>query len=444
MRQYAIIGCGVAGIAACEAIRSQDPDAAILLLSDDPFGFYSRPGIAFYLTGELPERSLFPFHPKELGVRLVQKRVEKILPDSRQLALASGEKLRYDRLLVATGSSATRLGLPNDNLPGVVKLDTLGDARQILALRRGAHSAVVVGGGIIALELVEGLRSRGLKVHYFLRGERYWNAVLDETESHIVEERLKEEKVEMHYRTEIAEILGKKGRIAGVRTKAGELVPCEILAVGIGIRPRMELAQQAGLKTERGILVDERLQTSQAGIYAAGDVAQVFDPAAGSYVLDSLWDPARQQGLAAGLNMAGKDTRYRKEMAFNVTRLAGLTTTIIGLVGSGRDEDLLSIARGDSETWRRLPGAIAAQAHFEVNNLRILIGKNTILGAVVMGDQTLSQPLRSLISSEADISPIRDRMLQPSAPLGNLIADFYTEWKNHDALHRAGTPPLQS
>jgi hypothetical protein len=125
--------------------------------------------------------------------------------------------------------------------------------------------------------------------------------------------------------------------------------------------------------------------------------------------------------------MVGISKPYYKRMAFNVTRLANLTTTIIGTVGRGEDKDLIGIARGDSETWRQLPDAIAAQSDFDTNRLRILIGKNTIIGAIVMGDQTLSQPLRHIITQQVDITPIRDKLLQPNVRLGDIIADFWTK-----------------
>jgi NADPH-dependent 2,4-dienoyl-CoA reductase/sulfur reductase-like enzyme len=175
------------------------------------------------------------------------------------------------------------------------------------------------------------------------------------------------------------------------------------------------------------------MQSSIPDIFAAGDVAQVFDPYSGQYVIDSLWGPARLQGRAAGLSMIGKGVPYHKGVPFNVTRLAGLTTTIIGQVGSGADKDLVGIARGDSETWRQLPDAIACQQSFDINHLRLQIGSQRILGAIVMGDQTLSQPLRHLISRKADISSLKDQLLVPQAPIADLIAGFWTEWrKEHE------------
>ena len=434
--RYVIIGSGVSGLAACEAIRSIDATGEIYILGDDPHGYYSRPGLAYFLTGEMEAKGLFPRSRKDwlsLKLRFIQTRVKRIEPDRHHVELSDGSQLGYDRLLIAVGAQARRLDIPGAELEGVVKLDHLDDARQILKLARRGKTAVVVGGGITALELVEGLRSRKVKVHYLLRGDRYWSNVLDEQESRIIEHRLKEDGVKIHYHSELTEVLGKRGKVQSVRTLDGRILRCNILAYAIGIRPRVELAREAGFAIDRGILANEYLQTSDPDIYVAGDVAQVYDPLSKRSIIDSLWGPAREQGYTAGLNMAGKQTAYIKKIPFNVTRLAGLTTTIIGTVGRGQDEDLVGIARGDSETWRTLPDAIVAQTGFDINRLRLLVGKRRLLGAVVMGDQKLSFPLEKIISNHADITPIRENLLQPDAPLGDIIAGYWTTWRTEYA-----------
>jgi NAD(P)H-nitrite reductase large subunit len=401
------------------------------LLSEEAHGYYSRPGLAYFLTKEMNEAQLFPFSNTDfqrLGVRPHKARVVKITPDQNLVELGDGSYLGYDRLLIATGAAAARTNVPGANLRGVVKLDNLADAQKILSLAGRRRVAVVVGGGITALEIVEGLVANGVKVHYFLRKDRYWNNVLDETESRIIEGRLVDHGVKIHYNTELAEVLEKKGRVGGVCTVDGRRISCDLVAVAIGIRPRIKLAQLSGLEVDRGVLVDEFMQTSAAHIYAAGDVAQVYDPFTGKSVVDSLWGPAREQGAAAGTNMVGIEKAYSKPVAFNVTRLAGLTTTIIGKVGQGKDPDLIGIARGDSETWRQLPDSIAAQQDFDVNRLRLMLGAETILGAIVMGDQTLSHPLQSLVARQVNITSIRVRLLVPGAPLADLIAEFWTQW----------------
>ena len=429
---YAIIGSGPAGVAAAGSIRRLDPSGNIHLISGEPEGYYSRPGLAYYLTGELGERQLYPYTEsdfKRLDVMRINERVVQLHPEPHTIELQSGRVIKYERLLLATGARAARLDIPGNDTPGAVKLDKISDARNMLKITRKARDAVVVGGGITALEIVEGLVARKVRVHYLLRGDRYWSNVLDETESRIVENRLREEGVEIHYHTEIAEILTKRGRVSAVLTSESEEIQCDMVPVAVGIRPRIELVENAGIKTDRGILVDDKMETSQPDIFAAGDVAQVYDPASGSYNLDSLWGLAREQGAVAGLNMAGETRAYRKGVPFNVTRLAGLTTTIIGTVGKGIDGDLAGIARGDSETWRQLPDAIAAQSGFDENRLRVMVGKETLIGAVVMGDQTLSRPLQQLVAERVDISPYRDRLLQPDAQVGDLVIDIWTSFR---------------
>ncbi|MFM8321459.1 MAG: FAD-dependent oxidoreductase, partial [Chloroflexota bacterium] len=194
------------------------------------------------------------------------------------------------------------------------------------------------------------------------------------------------------------------------------------------------LAAAAGLHTGRGVLVDEWLQTSDPHIYAAGDVAQVYDPAAGGAFLDSLWGPARQQGIVAGHNMAVGDApalrkAYRRPVPVNVTRLAGLPVTIIGAVGQGADQDLPGIARGDSETWRFPREAVPAQMRFDANRLRVMVGPHSLLGAVVLGDQAPTDALRRLIGEQADITPLREQLLAPGAPVSALLADFAAAWQ---------------
>jgi hypothetical protein len=155
----------------------------------------------------------------------------------------------------------------------------------------------------------------------------------------------------------------------------------------------------------------------------------VFDPISGKAVLDSLWNPARQQGLIAGSNMAGQRLVYSRPAPINVTRLADIPITIIGAVGAGADQDLLSIARGDSESWRlgeagASGGIITTQAVHEVNRLRILVGSHTLAGAVVMGDQSLTRQLQKLIDQQVDITAIREQLFQPQAPLLTILSGF--------------------
>ncbi len=428
MTRYAIIGTGIAGISAAQTLRSLEPKADVTLVSEDPHGFYSRPGLAYYLTGEIPETQLFPNLKKgkqKLDVQYVIGRVIRIDPPSHALETNPGKVLRYDRLLIAAGAKSVPLDVPGGDLQGVVKLDDLEDVRNILSLIRRSKTAVVVGGGVLGIEMVEGLAAQNVKVHYLLRGDWYWSNVLAEPEARMIERNLVHDGVSIHHRAEIVEILGKKGKVTGVRTSNGELIPCNMVAVGIGVRACIELALAAGLKTDRAILVNEYLQTSDPDIFAAGDVSQIYDPLTGRSSIDNLWSPGRKQGRTAALNMAGQVEVYQRTVAVNVLLLGNVMTTIIGAIGSGHDEGPVYTTRGSSETWLQLPNTLATESSTDVSHLRLMVGEKTILGALVMGDQKIARPLKELINNQADISPIRDQLLNASAELGQSVMDFW-------------------
>ena len=428
-RRHVLVGGGPATLAAAEAIRASDPKAEILVVGADSHGYYSRPGLAYLLTGELPERRLFPFRPsalRALRIDWIRERAAAVEPAAHQVVLESGRRLSYDRLLLATGSSAIRPDVPGVDLDGVVTLDDLDDARDIIRRARAAKAAVVVGGGITALEIVEGLRAQGTRVHYFLRRDRYWSNVLSPAESGIVERRLQREGVEIHRFTDLAAITGRGGRVSGVRTGDGSSIPCDLVAVAVGVRPQIDLARTAGLPCARGVLVDEHLRAGDPDIFAAGDIAEITDPATGRGVLDVLWNVAATKGRVAGLNMAGEPRhRYLADPQLNITRLAGLHTTIIGTVGNGEDADLQGLARGDSQVWSELDEAAVVEARQGEAHVRLALGERTIDGAVVMGDQALSYMLQGLIETRTDASETASL----DAALAGVICETRDEWK---------------
>jgi NAD(P)H-nitrite reductase large subunit len=429
MRRYVILGSGAAGMTAAETLRESDPSGQISLVTEDPAGYYTRPGLAYYLNGEIDEGQLFPYQRealRRLRIDWVTGEAVALNPAGHYLQLQNGRAMAYDRLLLATGADASLPQLPGIQLEGVVKLYHLEDARRILNLARRGKNAVVIGGGITSLELVEGLMAHGMRVHYLMRSERFWNTVLDPVESRMVEDRLKADGATLHTHTEVREILGDR-KVSGICTQDGQTIPSQIAAFATGIRPRTGLANQAGIACRRGILVDEYLRTSAADIFSAGDAAELVDPSSGESVMESLWNPARAQGKIAGRNLAGDSVSYRRARPLNVTRLAGLVTTIIGQVGQMNpavDLDVNGIIHGDSEVWRQGPNAVVAQAMAGHNRLRLYVGEHTLLGAVIMGDQALSRPLQHLIEAQADITSIRARLLTPGINLAEVLLDF--------------------
>ncbi len=200
----------------------------------------------------------------------VQARVAQIFPEQHKVVLGDGRQLAFDRLLLATGSRSMPADFAGSDVQGVVSLYSLEDVRSMLKLVKHAKTVMVVGGGIIAMELAEGLAANGLQVDYFLRGDRFWSKILDQAESRLVERGLEQMGIRIHHQTQVAQTLSKQGVLTGVVTKTGEVFPCQILGVATGVLPQIELAVQAGLATDRGILVNEYLESNIADIFAAG------------------------------------------------------------------------------------------------------------------------------------------------------------------------------
>ncbi len=439
MTHHVLVGSGIASLSAAESIRATDPRARITLVTSEPDGFYSRPGLAYLLTGEVPESQLRIRSGAEvdaLRLERVAGTAIRLSPDRHELGLTDGRLLVYDRLLLATGAVSIPAEFVGAGLDGVVQVDGLEEARDLVARMRDPTSAVVIGGGSTALELVEGLHARGIATHYLMRGERYWSRVFDKVESAVVEARLIEDGVTLHRNASVREAVGERGKVVGVTLADGRHIPCTIVAVAVGVVPRKALAEAAGLRTQRGIVTNEFLETSAPDVFAAGDCAQVHDPVTRTAMLDTLWASAAQQGRIAGLNMAGVRVAHRKRPPLNVTRVGGITATIIGAVGSGNDPDLLTLTRGQSERWLSDPDAWSVAAARRGDRLRVVVSGKAIVGAVVMGDQRASRPLAHLIGEEVDISALRPALdANPDDAMDHLLAFCDAHVRDDAAQH---------
>ncbi len=435
--RYVIVGNGAAGATAAETIRTHDPAGDIQIIGAESVPFYSRPGLAYLLTGQIPEDQLFSRPDKDLraaGIGRTVATVQRVDPRAHRLELGGGRVLRYDRLLLGVGAAAVRPDLPGIDLPGVVTLASLEDARLILKLAKRAKRACVVGGGITAIEVAEGLAANGVTVTYLMRGDRYWASVLDPHESALVEGRLAHDGILIRRNTGLGRVIGNRDRVAAIETTEGGRIECDLLAVAVGVQPRLGLAAEAGLETGRGIFTDESLATSEPDIYAAGDAAEVLDPTTGRRAMDSLWSVALAHGRIAGANMAGGSDSYGRPAPFNVTRIGGVTATLIGAVGAGgRDGDLVALARGDSQAWREQLGGFTVAQDRGADRLRLVVGEDRILGALVMGDQSLSRPLLHLVRRRVDIRAVRDRLLLGSAEMRAAVVQLMERTAVHAA-----------
>ena len=334
---FVIIGNGIAGVTAAETLRTESPQAPIMLIASDTLPVYYRPALKDYLAGRVGEEQLrarpLAFY-QEQQVYCLSDRVVGLDPRQRLVHLQSGRQVPYARLLLASGSQPRRLLCPGHDLSGVTTLRSVADYQAVLARLPAVRQVVVAGGGTLALETVESLRQRHLEVTHVIRGNRLWPAVLDATASDLVLQQEMRDSVTVLLNEEIAEIIGAQGQVSGVTAGSGARIACQLVIVAIGIEPYLDFIKQAGMACRRGVRVDAQMRTSLPDIYAAGDVVESVDPRTGWARVIGQWYPAVQQGRAAAyamLDMLDDQHPFQASTFYNATFLYGLDCAAVGL-----------------------------------------------------------------------------------------------------------------
>jgi len=305
-----IVGGGAAGFAAAEMLRREDFGGEIVMLSDDQAPPVDRPNLSKdFLAGNAPEEWV-PLQPmsfyEEKGIDLrLDTAVAGIDPRAREARLANGETLRFDRLLLATGAEPVRPTLPGASPSDLLVLRSLADCRAIIERAKGARRALVLGASFIGLEVAASLRARGIEVHVVAPEERPMERVLGAEMGAFIQKLHEEHGVVFHLKNTASALEGKTARLSG-----GGAVEADLIVAGLGVRPRVALAEAAGLKIDRGVVVDAYLETSAPGIFAAGDIARYPDPRLGAAIRVEHWVVAGRQGQAAARNLIGRRERY--------------------------------------------------------------------------------------------------------------------------------------
>jgi 3-phenylpropionate/trans-cinnamate dioxygenase ferredoxin reductase subunit len=311
-KTYVIAGAGLAGASAAAALRTGGFDGRVLLLGEERERPYERPELSKkYLRGE-PDVDLAVHDAEFYAANEIElttgRQAERIDLGTRQVGLADGGSLAYDKLLLATGAAPRTLDVPGAELDGVLTLRTKADADAIRERSMAAAAIVVVGGGWIGSEVAASLRELGRDVTLVLPTQAPLERVLGPEVAAVYRAAHEEHGVRLVTRTTVTKLHG-RGRVASVVTSDGQTLPAELVVVGVGADPRSRLAADAGLAVGGGILVDERLQTADAAVFAAGDVANTLHPIYGRLRVEH-WDNAKWQGRAAARSMLGGDRAY--------------------------------------------------------------------------------------------------------------------------------------
>ena len=304
-----IVGAGAAGTAAAEMLRRCGFEGSIIVVDDDGDAPYDRPNLSKdYLAGTAPEEWI-PLRPPgfhaEHRIEIVRGRATRLDANARRLEVEGREPLSFDRLLLATGAEPVRLNLPGGEAPHVHYLRTLADSRRIAGATASAKRAVVIGGSFIGLETAASLRARGLEVDVVAPEAVPLERVMGRALGEFVRALHEERGVRFH--------LGRKpSRIEpdAMVLDDGSRLPADLVVIGVGVRPRLALAEQAGLAIDRGVVVNEFLETSAPGVYAAGDIARWPDAHSGERIRVEHWVVAERMGQAAARNMFGARERF--------------------------------------------------------------------------------------------------------------------------------------
>ena len=318
--QYLIVGNSVAGLNSAEAILSLDPAGCITIVSDEVYPAYSRCLIPYLMEVKISEEEM-RYRPADYYATshietLLGKRAEALELDRRIVRLSDGQERSYDKLLIATGGSPKLPNIPGMDKEGVFGFRTMKDMKQIMHRAKAAESALILGGGCIGLMAACSLHAMGLKVTVVVRSPHMLSQIADAKAGAIFQRRFEAYGISVHTATNIVRVLGDKTVKSATLDNSKE-IDCQLVIVGKGVVPNIDLVSNTDIRTHRGIVVDDELQTSHPDIYAAGDVAETKDVVTGKQTVNAIWPSAAEQGRIAGANMTGAHQKYPGSMRMN-------------------------------------------------------------------------------------------------------------------------------
>ncbi|MDD8020954.1 MAG: FAD-dependent oxidoreductase [Acidobacteriota bacterium] len=394
-----ILGHGLAGTMAGKTLRELGSPAEIIIIGEEKYPYYPRPNLIDFIAGDLPLNRMFAFPPDWAEKQKIQvnygRRITGLDKEKMAVEIDGQEWIKGDNLVLATGAAPLLPGIPGVEKKGVFSLRTIDDAQSLLEfLTAGPEPEVVVlGGGLLGLEIARAILKRGLKtvtvVEYF---NRLLPRQLDETGARLLRVQLEKMGLKFLLGKEAAEIEG-EGKVSQIKFKDGSQLPAGAIIVAAGVKPRIELALKAGLSCNRGLLVDDYLQTSQAGIYAAGDVAEHRGRIYG--LIPAAFDQAR----TVAYNLAGQEKKYEGTVPANTLKVAGVFLTTAGLIlPEGEGFEILSRLDEEQGVYKKL-----------------VFKDNQLVGAIWLGVKKGGQEISRLVQARKD----------PGQYKSNLLADNF-------------------
>lgn len=332
-----ILGNGISGITAARHIRKMSAHEIVVISGESDY-FFSRTALMYVYMGQLKMEHTQPYENwfwEKNKIQLKKAWIERIDFDKKQLYTTDNEIISYDKLILATGSVPNKFGWKGQELKGVQGLYSLQDLENLERISDKIETAVIVGGGLIGVELAEMLLSRGKKVVFLVREKSFWDIVLPKEESELITNHIRKHQVDVRLATELEEIIGNEnGQVIGIKTKSGETISCQFVGLTVGVRPNIDFLKNTNLATDKGILVNEFLETNVNDVFAVGDCVQHQNPPANRKNLEQIWYTGRIMGKTVAQTICQHPTKYEPRMFFNSAKFFDIEYQTYGIVSS--------------------------------------------------------------------------------------------------------------
>lgn len=342
-RHIVIVGNGITGITAARFIRKLSDDR-ITVISSETDHFYARTALMYIYMGHMRYQETKPYEDHfwtRNRIDLVRGYAMRIDTQAKVVQIADGNDIAYDSLLLATGSKSNTFDWPGQDLQGVQGLYGMQDLALMERSTRGIQHAVVVGGGLIGIEMVEMLHARHIPVTFLVRENRYMDYLLPREESELIHEEILEHGIDLRLGTELKAIRGTESACA-VQTSHNESIDCQFVGLTAGVHPNIDLASASGIQTGRGILVNEFFETNVPDIYAAGDCAEFQTDGIGNRRIEQLWYTGRAHGKVVAYTLSGQRTAYRRGVFYNSAKFFTIEYQTYGEIPSQPGSDVRS------------------------------------------------------------------------------------------------------
>ncbi len=396
--KHVIIGAGPAGVIASETLRKVDPSASIVMVGEEQEPPYSRMALPYYLINKIKEEGTYlrkdNAHFSNQDIDLIRDRVETIDADNKSLKLKSNDTLDYDKLLIATGSHPIRPPIEGMDLPGIHSCWTLEDGRNIVKKAQPGSNVVLMGAGFIGCIILEALAARNVNLTVIEMGDRMVPRMMDQTAGNLIKDWCQNKGVHVHTSTKVESIAKGDSDSLKVHLDSGETLHADLVISATGVQANIQFLEGSGLETDFGVLVNDRLQSNNPDIYAAGDVCQGKDFSTGEYTVQAIQPTAADHGRIAAMNMAGKESVHQGCVNMNVLDTLGLISSSYGLwMGIDGGE---SVQLCDNDRFRYI------SLQFE---------DDVLVGAQALGLTQHVGVLRGLIQTKLKLGKWKDHLL---------------------------------